>query len=125
MSRSSGARPEGLGAVLVFELALGKLFERHREVVPLGVRLNHRRRVLAEAALSEVVEVAVDLTRALRRDDDGGVVGIGVLQELVYAWFDHWRLSLDDRHAGAAPSSPRTMPTSSSVAASSSSLTTR
>ena len=56
-----------LAAVLVFELALGQLFECHREVVALGVGLHHRGRVLAEATLTEVVEVAVDLTRPLRR----------------------------------------------------------
>jgi len=31
------------------------------------------------------VEVAVDLTRALRRNDDRGVMGICMLKKLVYA----------------------------------------
>src|SRR6478672_6576204 len=117
---SGGSQRRALGAVLVFELALGELLERHREVVPLGVHLDHRRRVLAEAALSEVVEVAVDLTGALRRDDDGGVMGIAVLQELVYAWFDHSAAESSDR-----PSSARTIPSNSAAARPRSSLTTR
>src|SRR5829696_8145880 len=96
-----------LGAVLVFQFALGELFERHREVVPLGVGLDHRRRVLPETALSEVVEVAVHLASALCRDNDSGVMRIGVVQKLVYAWFDH--LAVES-------SSERTVATSSAAA---------
>src|SRR5262249_15259793 len=59
------------------------------EVVALGVGLHHRGWVLAETTLTEVVEVAVDLPRPLRRDNNGGVMRIGVVEKLVYAWFDH------------------------------------
>src|ERR1700709_1275132 len=78
-----------VAAVLAFELALGQLFQGHRQVVALGVGLHHRGRVLAEATLTEVVEVAVDLPGTLRRHDDGGVMRVGVVKKLVYAWFDH------------------------------------
>ena len=44
--------------------------------------VDHRRRVLAEIALAEVVVVAVDLASALGRDDDRGVVRVGVLEQL-------------------------------------------
>src|SRR5262249_27932263 len=98
---------------------VGKLLERHREVVALASRLDHRRRVLAEAALSQVVEVAVDLPRPLRRDDDRGVVGVSMLQQLVYAWLDH-----SGRESRGMPSSARTIPSSSSAARPRSSLTT-
>jgi hypothetical protein len=47
------------------------------------------------------VEVAVDLPSPLRRDDDGGVMRIGMIQKLVYAWFDHRPPSLEDQLAGA------------------------
>src|SRR5262249_47252535 len=77
------------GAVLVFELALGKLFKRHGEVIPLVAGLDHRRRVLTKAALAEVVEVAVYLSCPLGRDDDCRVMGVGVAEELVNAWSDH------------------------------------
>src|SRR6202000_1787906 len=89
-----------LAAVLVFEFALGQLFQCHRQVVALGVGLHHRGRVLAEATLTEVVEVTVDLPRPLRRHDNGGVMGVGVIQKLVYAWFDHRRLSLGHARGG-------------------------
>src|SRR5262249_30733268 len=108
-----------LGAVLVFELALGKLLERHREVVALTARFDHRRWGLAEAAPSPVVKVGVDLPCPLFRDDDGGVMGVGVLQQLVYAWLDH-----SARESREMPSSARTIPSSSSAARPRSSLTT-
>src|SRR3954470_24663608 len=104
------------GAVLVFELAFGELLQRHREVVPLGVGLDHRRRVLPEAALAEIVEVAVDLSSTLGRHDNCGVMRIGVLQKLVYAWFDH---------SASESSSRRTTSTRSAAARPTSSLTTQ
>src|SRR3954452_6748067 len=78
-----------LGAVLVFELALGDLFEGDREVIPLTGDINHGRWVLAEAALAETVEVAVYLPSPLGGDDDRCVVGVGVVEQFVNAWFDH------------------------------------
>src|ERR1041384_4367453 len=114
------AFPPGLGAVLVFELARGDLFERDREVVPIVADVHNRGRVLAEATLAEVVEVAVDLSRSLGRDDHCGVVRIGVLEECVDAWMDH-----SDGESRDIPSSARTIPSRSSAARPRSSLTTR
>src|SRR5215213_2192932 len=108
------------GAVLVFELALGKLLERHRKVVPVARSLDHRRRVLTEAALAEIVEVAVYLSRPLGGDDDRGVMRVGVLEELVYAWFDH-----SAGESRGKPSSVRTICSSRFAAWPRSSLRTR
>src|SRR4051794_12239339 len=112
----AGAR---LGAVLVLELARGNLFERNREVVPVAGDIDHRRRVLAEAALAEAVVVAVDLTGPLGGDDYGRVVGVSVVKELVNAWFDH-----SAAESSGIPNSARTIPSSSSAARSRSSLMT-
>src|SRR6185436_11182207 len=84
-----------LGAVLVLQLALGDLLEGDREVAALAGNVHHRRWVLAEAALAEAVEVAVYLPGSLRRDHDGRVVGVGMVQQLVNAWFDHRAGSLE------------------------------
>src|SRR5262245_27671349 len=84
------ALPESaLGAVLVLQLAVGDLFERDREVVAVAGDFHHRRRVLAKAALTEAVEVAVYLPCPLGGDDNRRVVGVSVVEELVNAWFDH------------------------------------
>src|ERR1700710_1777070 len=91
-SGRAGAR---LGAVLVLELARGDLFERNREVVPVAGDIDHRRRVLTKAALAEAVVIAVDLTCPLGGDDYGRVVGVGVVEQLVNAWFDHLPRSLE------------------------------
>src|SRR5438477_13142466 len=77
-----------LGLVLVLELARRQLLEGDGEVVPAR-DLDHRRRVLAVGALGERVVVGVDLTSPLRRDDDGGVVGVNILEKLVDSWLDH------------------------------------
>src|SRR5947208_3977191 len=77
-----------LGAVVVLELSAGELLEGNREVVA-RLSVDHRRCVLLVAALAKGAVVAVELPRPLRRDENGGVVGIGALEELVYAWFDH------------------------------------
>src|SRR5439155_1683515 len=78
-------------AVVVGDLPRGYLLEGDREVVFRG-RLDHRRRELVEGALAEVVVVAVDLARALRRDDHARVVGVDVLQQPVDSRRDHLRL---------------------------------
>src|SRR5262249_42455106 len=77
-------------------------------------------RVLTEATLAEVVEIAVYLTCPLRCDDDRGVVRVGVLEELVYTWLDHLAGESTER-----PSSPRTIRSRSAAACSRSSLTTQ
>src|SRR5262249_23251049 len=64
------------------------LFEGDREVV-LGRCVDHRRRELVESSLTEVVVVAVDLTRALGCDHDAGVVGVDVLEQVVDTGRDH------------------------------------
>src|SRR5436190_21820678 len=69
-------------AVVVLDLARGDFLERDRQVV-LGAGFDHRRRELVERALAEVVVVAVDLPGALGGDDDGRVVRVHVLQQLV------------------------------------------
>src|SRR3954470_22594686 len=75
-------------AVLVLDLARGDFLERDRQVV-LGAGLDHRRRELVEGPLTEVVVVAVDLPGALCSDDDGRVVRVHVLQQLVNPWRNH------------------------------------
>src|SRR5262249_37115969 len=108
-----------LRAVLVLELAGGYLFKGEREVVPVARDVDHRGRVLAEAALAEAVVVAVDLPRTLGGDNDSRVVRVGVIGELVNAWFDH-----SARESRDTPSSARTIPSSSLAARSRSSLVT-
>src|SRR2546423_15540708 len=76
--------------VLVAELALGDLLERHGEVV-LRARLHERRREVVERALAELVVVVVDLARALGGDDDERVAGVDVVEQLVDAGMDHGR----------------------------------
>src|SRR5262249_49430413 len=79
---------ETLGLVLVLQLARRRLLQGDRQVVPAG-NLDHRRRVLAVRALGEGVVVGVDLASPLRRDENGGVVGVGVLEKLVDSGSDH------------------------------------
>src|SRR5436190_23775831 len=105
-----------LGAVLEADLAGGELLKGDRDVVLAALGVDHRRRVLAEVALTEVVVVAVDLAGPLRRHHNGGVVGVGLLEQSVYAGMDH---------GSESSCSSRTTLSSSSAARSSSSLTTR
>src|SRR2546421_2714666 len=113
------ARPfdaPALGAVLEADLAGGELLEGDRDVVLAALGVDHRRRILAEVALAEVVVVAVDLASPLRRHHHGGLVGVGLREQSVYAWMDH---------GSESSCSARTSRSSSSAARSSSSLTTR
>src|SRR4029453_2981504 len=65
-------------AVAVLDLPGGDLLEGDLEVV-LRPRLDHRRRVLVEGPLAEVVVVGVDLAGALRgHEEDGGMAGAPV-----------------------------------------------
>src|SRR6478672_7745754 len=112
--------PTPLGAVLELELALGELLEGDREVVLAALGVHHRRRVLAEVPLTEVVVVAVDLTGALGSDDDRRIVRVGLRQQPVHSWLDH---PVDE--CSGRPISVRTMRSSSAAARSTSSLTTR
>src|SRR3954453_18553270 len=75
-------------AVLVLDLARGDFLEGDREVVLRG-GVDHRRRELVERPLTEVVVVGVDLPGALRGHEHGGVVGVDLLEEHVYARVDH------------------------------------
>src|SRR3954451_21485742 len=117
-------------AVLVLDLARGDFLERDRQVV-LGAGFAHRRRELVEGPLAEVVVVAVDLPGALGGDDDGRVVRVHVLQQLVDARGDHASectraVTISTRRATA--SSRRSLTTrwwNSPAAASSSSATAR
>src|SRR5436190_9501437 len=85
--RATAART--LRPVAVLDLARGDLLERDLEVV-LRVRLDHRRRVLVEGPLAEVVVVRVDLPRPLGGHDHCRIVGVDLLEQLVEAWLDHF-----------------------------------
>src|SRR3954469_17192453 len=98
--------------VAVLDLAAGDFLERDLEVV-LGAGLDHRRRVLVESALAEVVVVGVDLPGALGGDQHARVVRVDLLEQLVQAGLDHHQADM------VAASS-----TSSSSARSRSSFTT-
>src|SRR5690349_17233068 len=63
----------GLDPVAVVDLAGSDFLERDLEVV-LRAGLDHRRRVLIESPLAEVVVVGVDLTGALGSDENARVV---------------------------------------------------
>src|SRR5215210_3782074 len=97
-------------AVAVLDLPGGDLLEGDLQVV-LGAGLHHRRRILVERPLAEVVVVRVDLPGALGGHQHHGVVGINALEQLVQTWLDH------GGHMVAA------RPASSSTARSRSSLT--
>src|SRR3954447_24949581 len=88
-TRAIATPPAALLAVAVLDLARGDLLERDREVV-LRPRVHHRRRVLLEGALTEVVVVRVDLARALGGDDHARVVGVDVLEQSIDARGNHW-----------------------------------
>src|SRR5688572_29380513 len=77
-----------LDAVPVLDLVGRYFLERDLEVV-LRAGLDHRRRVLVESPLTEVVVVGIDLTSALRGDQHAGVVRVDALEECVQPWLDH------------------------------------
>src|SRR6266498_3053654 len=105
--------------VRVLELALGNLFQRHRQVV-LGARLDEWRREVVERALAQLVVVVVDLPGALRRDDDKRVARVDLFHELIDAGMDH-RPDM----VAARSSSRSTMAASRSAARSRSSFSIR
>src|SRR2546421_13016656 len=88
--RAIGRRSPGLAPVAVRQLVGGDLFERDLEVV-LRAGLNHRRRVLVERALAEVVVVGVDLARALGGDEDARIMRVDALQQGAETRLDHSR----------------------------------
>src|SRR6266508_2529604 len=116
--RSTRAMIGGLAFVRVLNLALGDLFEGHRQIV-LGARFHERRRIVVERALAELMVVVVDLPRTLGGDDHQRVALVDVLEQLIDAWIDH---GLDMVPAAAAISLP-TISASSARARSRSSLT--
>src|SRR4029453_1423787 len=76
------------------DLALGDLFEGHRQVV-LRARLDERRRKVIERAFAELVMVVVDLPGPLcRRNDQRGGRPPHVSEEIVDSWIHHVALSL-------------------------------
>src|SRR5215207_4507240 len=80
-------------------LALGDLFEGHRQVV-LGARLDEGGWEVVERALAELVVVVVDLAGALRGRDHQSITGIAcVSQELIDSWIHHVGLSLPESAA--------------------------
>src|SRR5882757_8219380 len=97
--------------VLVDDLALGDLFEGHRQVV-LRARLDQRRRELIECALAQLVVVVVDLPGALGRDDHQRVARVDLLHQFVDAGMNHGRgmvaaarssrVTISDRRSAAA-----------------------
>src|SRR5215218_4509743 len=105
-----------LVAVAVLDLALRYLVERDSEVV-LRPRLDHRRRVLVESSLAEVVVVAVDLPCALSGDEHTCVMRVDMLEQRVQAGVDHVSVLTWGSHMVAA------MRISSCAASSTSSLT--
>src|SRR4051795_3235120 len=107
-----------LPAVAVLGLVCGDLLEGDLEVV-LRLGVHHRRRVLVEGALPEVVVLRVDLAGALGRDDHARVMRVDAFQQLVQAGLDHSFAPSGD----CRPSMVAATSTSSSVARSRSSLT--
>src|SRR3954471_9572709 len=77
-----------LPAVAVLDLVCGDLLERDLEVV-LRLRVHHRRRILVEGPLAQVVVVRVDLTSPLGSDDHARVMRVDAFQQLVQAGLDH------------------------------------
>src|SRR3954451_3971459 len=105
--------PPLLRAVSDLDLVAREFLESDLQIV-LRTRLDHRRRVLVERALAEVVVVRVDLASALGSGQDDGVVRVvvGALKKSVESWLDHGLVMVATR------------PESSCTAASRSSLTT-
>src|ERR1700693_4482956 len=76
-----------LALVRVLDLALGDLFEGHRQVV-LRAGLDERWRIVVEGALTELGVVVVYLPRALGSDDHEGITLVDVVEQLVDAWMN-------------------------------------
>src|SRR3954467_2710063 len=74
--------------ISVCDLAARDFLERDRQVV-LRRGVDHRGRELLERALTEVVVVRVDLTRALGGDDHARVRRVDVLEQAVYTGRNH------------------------------------
>jgi len=116
---SSSPAPRLDGRIPVRDLPTRDLLHGHREVV-LRAGLDQGRRSFLEAhALAELVVIVVDLARALGSDDDEGVAGVDLLQQLVDAGMDHGRLMVP-----ASASSHSTIADSAAVARSRSSFRT-
>src|SRR3954471_19111742 len=101
----SSSRAKALRAVAVLDLPRGDFLEGDLQVV-LRVGVDHRRRVLVERPLTEVVVVRVDLAGTLGGHQNTRIMGVDTLQEGVEAGLDH----------SVAPSKlqPHTLATSSS-----------
>src|SRR5918996_4574434 len=107
--------PEVASPVGDENLALGDLFEGHREVI-LGARLHERGREVVEGALAELVVVVVDLAGALGAGDHQAVARLtGVPEELIDPWIHHLGLSLPESTASTRFSSSATARSTSSL----------
>src|SRR4051794_22876901 len=89
--------------VAVLDLAAGDFLEGDLEVV-LGAGLDHRRRVLVESALTEVVVVRVDLPGALGGDEHARVVRVDLLEQLVESGLDHHGAAMVAASSTSSPS---------------------
>src|SRR4051812_46492099 len=78
----------GLRPVVVAELVFGDFLEGDLQVV-LRTRLDHRRGVLVERSLTEVVVVRVDLAGALGSHEDDCVMRVDPLEKCVQSGLDH------------------------------------
>src|SRR5882757_8957056 len=79
---ASGTLTSSLGAFGVFEQALVDLAHRDGERLLPGAGLDQRADVL-EQPFTELRVVVVDLPRALRRVDHQGVLGAGLVQQII------------------------------------------
>src|SRR3954451_1346052 len=113
-------------AVAVLQLRGSDLLEGDLEVV-LRAGLDHRRRVLVESPLAEVVVVGVDLSRALGGDEHARVVRVDLLEQFVQSWLDQGGHMLAARSTSSCKARSRSSFTTrwpnSSLAASSSGAT--
>src|SRR3954452_4609986 len=88
MTKPGASRHRRLGAVAVSELSCSDFLERDLQVV-LRTRLDHRRGVLVERPLAEVVVVRVELARALGGHEHDGVMRVDSLEKCVQSGLDH------------------------------------
>src|SRR5690348_5859404 len=102
-----------LAAVAVLQLARGDLLEGDLEVV-LRTGLDHRRRVLVESSLTEVVVVRVDLAGALGGHQNTRVMRVDTVEERVESRLDH-----EESPRGCSSQRVATSPASRSTASSS------
>src|SRR5436190_13701542 len=106
MAGSASGRQTSLGAVSVGELAGRDLLERDLQVV-LRTGLDHRRRVLVERSLAEVVVVRVDLAGALGGHEDDRVMRVDSLEKCVQSWLDHGPKMLATSLLSSSTAAPR------------------